>query len=179
MEFRIAPEMHVEGISAMIRNVPDFPKPGILFKDITPVLNDARAFQSLAGHMGQLVPKGTTKLAAIESRGFILASAMALKLGLGIALIRKPGKLPYATLSHSYALEYGQDTLQIHVDALAENDRVCIVDDVLATGGTARAAEILCAETGAEVSGFALMLELNSLKGREKLRAPVHSLIQV
>lgn len=163
----------------MIRDVPDFPKLGILFKDITPVLSDAKAFQSLASHLAHLVPKSTTKLAAVESRGFILAAAVAMKLGLGMVLIRKPGKLPYATLSHSYALEYGQDTLQIHVDALDRGDRVCIVDDVLATGGTARAAEILCSETGAGISGFAFMLELQFLKGRAGLRSEARSLITV
>ncbi len=123
------------------------------------------------------MPNGTTKLAAIESRGFILGSAVAMKLGLGMVLIRKPGKLPRKTISHSYALEYGKDTLQMHDGALSAGDQVCIVDDILATGGTAQAAEILCSQSGASVSGFALLMELGFLKGRAKLRAPVASLI--
>ncbi len=171
------PELSVADLKKLIRDVPDFPKPGILFKDITPILSDSKAFHSLAEHLAALVPKGTTKLASIESRGFILGSAVAMKLGIGMVLIRKPGKLPAATISHSYALEYGQDTLQIHVDALRPQDQVCIVDDVLATGGTASAAEILCVESGAKVSGFALLMELGFLNGRTKLKAPVASLI--
>jgi adenine phosphoribosyltransferase len=161
----------------MVRNVPDFPKPGILFKDITPVLSDPRAFRSLTQHLAALVPSHTTRLASIESRGFILGAAVAMHLGLGLVLIRKPGKLPYSTFSHSYDLEYGKDTLQIHVDALSAKDHVCIVDDVLATGGTARAAEVLCLETGASITGFAFMLELEFLRGREKLTANAKTLI--
>jgi adenine phosphoribosyltransferase len=167
----------VDQLHALIRNVPDFPKAGVLFKDITPVLADAKAFQSLAEHLAEIVPAGTTRLASIESRGFILGSAVAMKLGLGLTLIRKPGKLPYSTFSHSYDLEYGQDTLQIHVDALSPEDRVCIVDDVLATGGTASAAETLCLETGAVVTGFAFLMELGFLNGRQKLKAKSKSLI--
>lgn len=173
----MTPTLSVEQISGLIRDVPDFPKPGILFKDITPVLSDPKAFNSLAAHLAALVPKHTTKLASIESRGFILGSAVAMHLGLGMALIRKPGKLPYSTFSHSYDLEYGKDTLQIHVDALGSNDKVCIVDDVLATGGTAQAAEILCRETGATVTGLAFLMELGFLNGRKKLTAESYSLI--
>lgn len=169
----------LEQIRKMIRDVPDFPKPGILFKDITPVLADANAFSSMTDHLARLVPPKTTKLASIESRGFLLGAAVAMRLGLGMVLIRKPGKLPYSTFSHSYALEYGQDTLQIHVDALSEHDHVCIVDDVLATGGTAGAAEVLCRETGAAVIGSVFMMELAFLNGRSKLRAPVHALFQL
>lgn len=169
--------MTVEQIHKLIRDVPDFPKPGILFKDITPVLAHAQAFDALATHLAGLVPKHTTRLASIESRGFLLGSAVAMKLGLGLALIRKPGKLPFSTFSHSYELEYGKDTLQIHVDALTPNDHVCIVDDVLATGGTAQAAEVLCVETGATVTGFAFLMELGFLKGKAKLKAQSKSLI--
>lgn len=169
--------MTVEGIRSLIRDVPDFPKKGILFKDITPVLADAAAFSRLAELLGEMVPHKTTKLAVIESRGFLLGSAIAAKLGLGIVLIRKPGKLPFATLTHSYDLEYGKDSLQIHVDALSPDDRVCIVDDVLATGGTAQAAEVLCNETGAHVVGHVFMMELGFLKGREELKAKASSLI--
>ncbi len=167
----------VDQIHELIRNVPDFPKPGILFKDITPVLAHPQAFDSLATHLAKLVPSHSTKLASIESRGFILGAAVAMKLGLGLALIRKPGKLPYSTFSHSYELEYGKDTLQIHVDALSPKDHVCIVDDVLATGGTASAAEVLCVETGATVTGFAFLMELGFLNGRVKLKATSKSLI--
>lgn len=169
--------MTVAEIQKLIRDVPDFPKPGILFKDITPLLSDAKAFASLVQHLSELIPAHTTRVASIESRGFILGAAVALKRGLGMTLIRKPGKLPYATLSHSYELEYGTDTLQIHVDALNDQDHVCIVDDVLATGGTAAAAETLCLETGATVSGFAFLMELGFLKGRERLKAQSRSLI--
>lgn len=169
--------MTLAELKGRIRDVADFPKPGILFKDITPVLGDAKAFQAMTSYLAELVPSHTTKLASIESRGFILGSAVAMKLGLGMALIRKPGKLPYATLSHSYDLEYGRDTLQIHTDAFDDHDHVCIVDDVLATGGTASAAETLCLETGATVSGFAFLMELGFLNGRSKLRAQSRSLI--
>ena len=169
--------LSVDQILERVRDVPDFPKPGILFKDISPVLADAKCFKSLISHMSALVPSHSTHLASIESRGFILGSAVALELGLGMVLIRKPGKLPYSTFSHSYELEYGKDTLQIHVDALSPRDHVCIIDDVLATGGTASAAETLCLETGAAVTGFAFMMELGFLKGRAKLRAGSKSLI--
>jgi adenine phosphoribosyltransferase len=172
-------EPTVQELQKLIRDVPDFPKPGILFKDITPLLADGKAFAALADHLAELIPAGTTKLASIESRGFLLGSAVALRKGLGLVLIRKPGKLPYSTFSHSYDLEYGKDTLQIHVDALAPTDHVCIVDDVLATGGTAAAAEILCLETGATVSGFAFLMELGFLKGRAKLKAEAKTLISL
>jgi adenine phosphoribosyltransferase len=167
----------IELIKSLIRDVPDFPKPGILFKDITPLLSDPQAFRALVHELSATIPAQVTKLASIESRGFILGSALACELGLGLVLIRKPGKLPYATLSHSYDLEYGRDTLQIHVDALEDRDRVCIVDDVLATGGTASAAEMLCRETGATVLGFSFLMEIQGLNGRAKLNAPVQSLI--
>ena len=169
--------LSIDQLNALIRDVPDFPKPGILFKDITPALKDSRGLKSMMVHMSKQVPAGTTAIASIESRGFILGSAVAMHLGLGLVLIRKPGKLPYSTLSHSYDLEYGKDTLQIHVDALGPKDRVCIIDDVLATGGTASAAETLCRETGASVSGFGFLIELRFLAGRKKLKSPAHSLI--
>ncbi|MBX3022312.1 MAG: adenine phosphoribosyltransferase [Bdellovibrionales bacterium] len=172
-------KLSVEQIHSLIRDVPDFPKPGILFKDITPVLSDAAAFASLADHLAERIPAGTTKLASIESRGFLLGAAVAMRRGLGLVLIRKPGKLPYSTFSHSYDLEYGRDTLQIHVDALSNEDRVCIVDDVLATGGTAAAAEVLCTETGATVTGSVFLLELGFLNGRQKLKSSADALIRL
>jgi adenine phosphoribosyltransferase len=175
----MTPKLNVDQLMQLIRDVPDFPKPGIMFKDITPLLANAEALDSMAVHLAKMVPKHTTRIASIESRGFILGTAVALKLGLGIALIRKPGKLPFSTFSHSYDLEYGKDTLQIHVDALSPQDHVCVVDDVLATGGTAAAAETLCVETGATVTGFAFLMELGFLKGRSKLKAQSQSLIQL
>ena len=171
--------MNVGQIQDLVRNVPDFPKPGIMFKDITPVLSDPAAFKALIAHMAKFVPAHATKIASIESRGFILGSAIAHHLNLGMVLIRKPGKLPYSTFTHSYDLEYGKDSLQIHVDALSERDHVCIIDDVLATGGTAAAAEALCLETGAVVTGFVFMMELGFLAGRAKLTADAKSLIQL
>ncbi len=168
--------MTAQQIRALIRDVPDFPKKGILFKDITPVLADGKALDALAQLMSEMVPHKTTKLAVIESRGFLLGTAVAMKLGLGMVLIRKPGKLPFATLTHSYDLEYGKDSLQIHADALSIDDRVCIIDDVLATGGTAQAAEVLCNETGAQVVGQVFMMELGFLNGRMKLKAQAKSL---
>lgn len=179
MEFRVNPTMTVEQIAKLIRDVPDFPKPGILFKDITPLLSHGPALDAMATHLSKFVPSHATRIASIESRGFILGTAVAMKLGLGISLIRKPGKLPFKTHSHSYELEYGKDTLQIHVDALSSKDHVCIVDDVLATGGTAAAAEALCLETGATVTGFAFLMELGFLEGRHRLKAPAQSLIRL
>jgi adenine phosphoribosyltransferase len=175
----LTPTLSLAQIGELIRNVPDFPKPGILFKDITPVLANPQAFHSMIAHLAGQVPRHATKLASIESRGFILGAAVAMRLNLGLVLIRKPGKLPYSTFSHSYDLEYGKDTLQIHVDALGPQDHVCIIDDVLATGGTASAAEVLCLETGATVTGFAFLMELGFLNGRAKLKAPVHTLMQL
>ncbi len=169
----------VSQLGELIRDVPDFPKPGILFKDITPLLADPQAFRSLTTHLAKLVPPHSTCLASIESRGFILGAAIANHLGLGLVLVRKPGKLPFSTFSHSYDLEYGRDTLQIHVDALSSQDHVCIVDDVLATGGTASAAEVLCLETGATVTGFAFLMELGFLSGRKKLKAQAQSLMHL
>jgi adenine phosphoribosyltransferase len=177
MELRLRDVLSIADIQKRIRDVPDFPKPGILFKDITPILADSESFHALTEHLARLIPPGTTKLASIESRGFLLGAAVAQRLNLGLVLIRKPGKLPYSTFSHSYELEYGKDTLQIHVDALSPADKVCIVDDVLATGGTASAAEVLCLETGATVSGFAFLMELSFLGGREKLKAQSQALI--
>jgi adenine phosphoribosyltransferase len=173
----MTPTHSIDQLHEMIRNVPDFPKPGILFKDITPVLAHPKAFHSLTLHLAKLVPSHSTRIASIESRGFILGAAVAMHLGLGLVLIRKPGKLPFSTFSHSYDLEYGKDTLQIHVDALNSKDQVCIVDDVLATGGTANAAEVLCLETGATITGFAFLMELGFLNGRKKLKADSKSLM--
>ena len=157
-------------LNALIADVPDFPKPGIVFKDITPLLQDGPAFMALCQHFADRYrDQGVTQIVGIESRGFIFGAAVAALLGVGLTLVRKPGKLPRATLSRSYELEYGTDELHIHADALGDNDRVVILDDVLATGGTAAAVVELVASTGAEVIEAAFLMELGFLDGRAKL----------
>lgn len=163
---------------ALLRDVPDFPGPGILFKDITPVLADAAAFSSAIDALAS--PWRGTPLDAvvgIESRGFILGAALALRLGIGFVPVRKPGKLPGPTLSLDYALEYGSDRLQIQVDALPAGARVLVVDDVLATGGTLKAALALVRLQGAEVAGAGVLLELGFLQARQHWTdpAPLHA----
>ena len=158
----------------LLRDVPDFPRTGILFKDITPVLADADAFAAAIAEMA--APWQDAKIDAvvgIESRGFILGAALALRLGTGFVPVRKPGKLPARTLSLDYVLEYGNDRLQIHADALAPGARVIVVDDVLATGGTLSAAVALVRQQGAEVIGAAVLLELGFVGAREKWPDPV------
>lgn len=158
-------------IDARIRNVPDFPKPGILFKDITPVIQDSQLFRELIEAMAQkLQDERLRYVAGIESRGFIFASALALRLGVGMILLRKPGKLPWKTLRATYQLEYGSDAIEIHEDAVAPGDRVAVVDDLLATGGTATAAACLLRDAGADVRRAVFAIELGFLPGREKLR---------
>ncbi len=165
-------------LKSFIRDVPDFPKKGIMFKDITPLLADGGAFrQTIEGLSAKAA--GVTKVIAIESRGFIFGSAVANALGVGVVPVRKKGRLPYKTLSASYALEYGTDTLEMHVDALHKDDRVLIVDDVLATGGTARAVIDLVRKSGGNPVGLAFVIELLFLNGREKLDGiPSSTLIQ-
>ncbi len=158
---------------SLLRDIPDFPKPGILFKDITPVLADAGAFADAIADMAQ--PWRGTALDAvvgIESRGFILGAALALELGVGFVPVRKPGKLPARTLSLDYALEYGSDRLQIHADALPPAARVIVVDDVLATGGTLKAALALTRQQGADVLGAAVLIELAFLGARNDWKDP-------
>ncbi len=167
----------VQFIKSLIQDVPDFPKPGILFKDITPIFESPQAFQKLAKLFAESLPPGTTKVLGVESRGFILASALAQHKDVGMVLVRKAGKLPRKTYSENYALEYGQDCLQIHEDALTSEDKVVIVDDVLATGGTAAAVERLAEKTGATVLGSRFMMEIPSLKGRSQLRYPLEILL--
>jgi adenine phosphoribosyltransferase len=167
--------MTIEEIKDSIVDVPDFPKPGIIFKDITPILEDPKTFQGLAKIFAENTPKETTKLAAIESRGFILASAMAQYLNVGVLLIRKPGKLPQQTLRQAYQLEYGEDQLEIHTHSVNSDDNIAIIDDVLATGGTAEAAEKLVTKAGGKVIQLQFLMELEFLKGRNKLKAPVLS----
>lgn len=160
-----------------IRDVPDFPKPGILFRDITPLLADARAFRATVDAMVERYrSQDVQAVVGIESRGFLFGTPLALALEAAFVPMRKVGKLPSQTLSRSYALEYGEATLEIHRDALEKGQRVVIVDDLLATGGTARAAAELVEEAGAEVVELAFLIELAALQGREKLgRWKVHS----
>jgi adenine phosphoribosyltransferase len=161
----------------LIKDVPNFPKEGILFKDITPILLNGLVFKELTTSLAESLPNQTTHLMAIESRGFIFASAIAHHLGIGMVLVRKPGKLPREKISHSYQLEYGSDTLEIHKEDLTVNDKVVIIDDVLATGGTASAAESLCKKAGAELLGHRFIMELSFLNGRSKLNSQVESVL--
>ena len=157
-------------LRATIRDVPDFPKPGILFKDITPVLADAALFSATTSAMARPFEKrGITHVIAIESRGFLLGGPIAQQLGAGLVPVRKRGKLPWQTLSEEYALEYGTDVLEIHVDALPAGARAVIVDDVLATGGTAAAVGALVQRAGAELYGFSFLMALGFLGGRARL----------
>jgi len=166
-------------IKARVRDVPDYPQPGIVFKDITPLLGDGAALQAvvsaLASGHGPI-----DKVAGIEARGFILAASAACQLGVGFVPVRKQGKLPGPTYAQSYQLEYGTATLEIHQDAFRPGERVLIVDDVLATGGTAAAATSLIRQAGAEVAGLAVILELTFLGGRAKLGSePFRALLTV
>lgn len=167
--------------AALIRDVPDFPKPGIVFKDITPMLADAAAFAAAIAAMAQpWRGEAIDAVAGIESRGFILGAALARALDVGFVPIRKPGKLPAATIGEDYALEYGMDRVEIHVDALSPGRRVLIVDDVLATGGTLAAARALVEKLDCAVVGAALLLEIAVLDGRARWRhgAPLHTLLR-
>jgi adenine phosphoribosyltransferase len=156
--------------SQYLRDVQDFPKPGILYKDITPLLQDARVFGAAIDDLCDLAASaGATQIAGIESRGFLFGAAMAAKMELGFLTIRKPGKLPWKTFAESYDLEYGSDTLKIHTDASSAGERVLLIDDLLATGGTAAASVKLLRRTGAEVVGCAFVVELAFLGGRKLL----------
>ncbi|MCB0341494.1 MAG: adenine phosphoribosyltransferase [Bdellovibrionales bacterium] len=168
--------MKLQSIKELIVDVPDFPKPGIIFKDITPILSNHHAFQSLIKVMAESVPQTATHLAAIESRGFILGAALAQHLDKCLVLVRKKGKLPRKTMSISYDLEYGQDTLEIQEGDLKPGDKVVIVDDVLATGGTAQATEALCQKMGAEVVEHLFLMELTFLGGRQRLEKPIQAI---
>jgi adenine phosphoribosyltransferase len=170
----------MDHLKQRIRHVPDFPKPGILFYDITTLLADAQGFrdtvEALAAPYRDL---GVEAVIGIESRGFILASAVADRLNAGFVPVRKPGKLPAATIRETYALEYGTDALEMHEDAVARGQRILIVDDVLATGGTARAATTLIRKMGGDLLAAAFLIELNFLNGREKLQGEqVFSVLQ-
>jgi len=166
-------------LATKIRDVPDYPQPGVLFKDITPLLGDGAAFSAVVAALAD-GSQGVTKVVGIEARGFILAAPVAYLLGAGFVPVRKHGKLPAQTYAESYELEYGTATLEVHTDAFHPNDRVLIVDDVLATGGTAAAAAELIRRAGATVAGITVLLELGFLVGRGKLAdVPVRSLVTV
>ncbi|MEU5219714.1 adenine phosphoribosyltransferase [Streptomyces sp. NPDC020807] len=153
-----------------IRDVPDYPKPGVLFKDITPLLADPEAFTALTDELAELCVKhGATKIVGLEARGFILAAPVAVRAGLGFIPVRKAGKLPGATLRQAYELEYGTAEIEVHAEDLAAGDRVMVIDDVLATGGTAEASIELIRRAGAEVAGVAVLMELSFLPGRTRL----------
>ena len=163
-------EFDTEILRKVIRDIPDFPKPGIVFKDITPLLGDPAALSSAVDAIVVSFGRGTIdKVVGIEARGFIVAAPVAYHFGAGFVPLRKPGKLPYETMSTTYDLEYGSETLEVHTDAFAPGDRVLIVDDVLATGGTARAAVDLVERAGATVRGLAFVIELGFLGGASKI----------
>ncbi len=168
-----------QALRQKLRAIPDYPKPGILFQDITPVLGDSVLLRDAIGEMaGPFLVAGVTHVAGIEARGFILGGAMAVALNAGFIPIRKPGKLPFKARRREYALEYGTSVLEAHEDAAGPGNRVLIVDDVLATGGTAAAAGQLITELGGEIVAWSFLLELGFLSGREKLEgASVRSLV--
>jgi adenine phosphoribosyltransferase len=162
--------VQVEQIQSLIRDVPDFPEPGIVFKDITPVLSDPIAFSTIVDLIVVHFGRGNIdKVVGIEARGFILAAPVAYHFGAGLVPVRKKGKLPHETLDEEYALEYGTASLEIHRDAVLAGERVLVVDDVLATGGTARAATSLVERIGGKVCGVACLIELDFLHGRDQL----------
>ena len=172
-------DVTVGDLEAAIRNVPDFPQPGIQFKDITPVLGDARLFAGAIDLMAaRHADAGIDACVGIDARGFIFAAAAAKQLGTGFVPVRKKGKLPWKTHEESYSLEYGEATVAIHQDALQPGTRVLLLDDLLATGGTAAAAVSLLKKIGAEIVEIGFLIELGFLNGREKMNgAPINSLI--
>jgi adenine phosphoribosyltransferase len=168
-------------LKALIRTIPDFPKPGIQFRDVTTLLLDARAFGATVERLAFHIEEKPDLIAGIEARGFVFAAALALRLGAGLLLIRKDGKLPGETIAEEYALEYGSDRLTMHVDACAPGARVWLVDDLLATGGTAVAAARLIRRAGASVAGTSFVVDLPALGGAGRLRAEgyeVHTLVE-
>jgi len=173
-------EREVSEIRRAIRDIPDFPKPGVVFKDITPLLSNGPLFKQAIDLLADRYrSQAVDTVLGIESRGFIIGAALAYRLGAGFCIVRKPGKLPYDTHSASYQLEYGSDTLEIHRDAIRPRARVLIADDLIATGGTAAAAAALVSKLGGEVVECAFIIELSFLQGRERLSPHgVFSLIQ-
>jgi adenine phosphoribosyltransferase len=171
----------LEHLKSVIRDIPDFPKPGIIFKDITPILGDGQLFQSVIDHLGEEAEKANpSKIVGIDARGFLFGAAVAYKLGLGCVPIRKKGKLPYRTIGFSYQLEYGDAEVEMHVDAINPGERVVLIDDLLATGGTSGAAVNLVQKVGGIVGSALFVIELSFLNGRQKLPAdvPVRAMVQ-
>jgi adenine phosphoribosyltransferase len=168
-----------EDLKRWIRNIPDFPTKGVLFRDITPALIEPIVFERICDLLYERYrDKDIDKIAAIEARGFIFAAVLAYRLGRGLIPLRKPGKLPWKRIIEKYELEYGEAALEMHIDAVKQRDRILIVDDLLATGGTAAAAVKLIERQGGEVEEVAFLIELTDLKGREKLAGkPVYSFI--
>jgi adenine phosphoribosyltransferase len=168
-------------LARYVRGVPDFPKPGVVFRDLTPLLADARAFAaSIEALVAPFAGAGIERVVGIEARGFIFGAAAAHALGAGFVPMRKPSRLPAKTIGVDYALEYGSDRLEMHADALVRDERVLIVDDVLATGGTLAAAATLCGHAGANVAGAAVVAEIAFLKGRERWsrESPLHAVMR-
>ena len=167
-------------LESLIRDIPDFPEVGVVFKDITPVLGNAEAFDELITQMSApYVDSGITKVAGIEARGFTLATPVADRIEAGFVPLRKPGKLPFETVTEEYELEYGIDALEMHTDAVMKGERVLLVDDVIATGGTAAAAIRLLHQLGADVVGFSVFIELVFLGGAAKLDGvPINALLR-
>jgi len=171
--------MNIEKIKSAIRNIPDFPQKGVMFRDITPVLADPVLFKGTIDILSERHARGgIDKVAAVDARGFIFGAAVALKLGAGFIPVRKKGKLPYKTIEESYDLEYGSATICMHTDALKPGEKILIVDDLLATGGTAAATAALVEKLGGKIAEIAFLIELVFFKGREKLaKHPVFSAI--
>ncbi len=171
----------MDRLTQAVRTVPDFPSPGIQFKDITPILADPKLLRFAVDSLADPYRKaGITKVIGIEARGFILGAMLADELDAGFIPVRKKGKLPYAKVAETYSLEYGTDTIEMHIDAVHESDRVLIHDDVIATGGTAAAAHRLVTSGGGSVAGYSFLVELLDLNGRDLLdnSLPVHSLLR-
>ena len=164
----------------LIRDVPDFPKPGILFRDVTPLLADPQAFRRAVDAVAAPFRDARVdRVIGIESRGFLLGAPVALALGAGLVIVRKPGKLPWKTVRASYSLEYGEDSVEMHVDSIRQGQRVLVVDDLVATGGTAAAAVQLARQAGAEVVGASFLIELRFLEGRKRLEGiPIHAVLE-
>ncbi len=158
-------------LKSLVRDVPDFPKPGIIFKDITPLLQNPEAFRAIIDTLvDRYRGKKLDVIVGIESRGFLFASVLAYALGCSLAIVRKKGKLPYLCVSYTYKLEYGEDTIELHQDAIPKGAKVLLVDDLLATGGTAAAAAHLIEGMGGKITELAFVIELSFLKGRERLK---------
>ena len=173
--------VNLEQLKSAIRDIPDFPRPGIIFKDITPILGNGQLFQRVIDHLADEAQKANpSKVVGIDARGFLFGAAVAYKLGLGCVPVRKKGKLPYKTIGSSYQLEYGDAEVEMHIDAIAEGERVVLVDDLLATGGTSGAAVNLVQKIGGVVGSALFVIELAFLNGRDKLPpdVPVYSMVK-